>query len=163
MNETLFAGRIDDVWGKRLVVFADDRGFLAELLRTDDPFFGKGFAEFGQTSITMSYPGVIKAFHWHKRQDDAWFVVKGMAQAVLHDLREDSSTRGLTEVYCMGEHNPILLVIPRGVAHGYRVLGNDPAYLLYHVSQPYDPKDPDEQRIPYDDPAIGFDWTTEMR
>ncbi|MSS73539.1 MAG: spore coat protein [Candidatus Latescibacteria bacterium] len=163
MSDTIFNGKIADVRWKRLRVFADDRGFFAELLRADDPFFGGAFAGFGQTAVTMSYPGVIKAFHWHRRQDDAWFVLKGMAQVVLHDLREGAPTKGQTEVYYMGEQNPILLVIPRGVAHGYRVLGQESVYLVYHVTQPYDPKDPDEQRVPHDDPAIGFDWTTKMR
>jgi len=163
MDITVFNGKIADVRCKRLRVFADDRGFFAELLRADDPFFGGAFAGFGQTAVTMSYPGVIKAFHWHRRQDDAWFVLKGMAQVVLHDLREGSPTKGTTEVFYMGEQNPVLLVIPRGVAHGYRVLGGEPVYLVYHVTQAYDPKDPDEERIPHDDPAIGFDWATKMR
>jgi dTDP-4-dehydrorhamnose 3,5-epimerase len=163
MEEATFNGKIADVRWKRLRVFSDDRGFFAELLRVDDPFFGGSFSGFGQTAITMSYPGVIKAFHWHRNQDDAWFVARGMAQVVLHDLREDSPTKGTTEVYYMGEHNPILLVIPRGLAHGYRVLGNEPVYLMYHVTQPYNPRDPDEHRIAHDDPGIGFDWTTKMR
>ena len=163
MHDTQFSGRIKGVCGKRLRVFPDDRGFLAELMRADDPFFGQAFEGFGQTTVTMSYPGVIKAFHWHRRQDDAWYVVRGTVQTVLHDLRDGSPTKGVTEVYYMGEHHPILLIIPRGVAHGYRVLGNEPAYLLYHVSRPFDPQDPDEQRIPHDDPSIGFDWTTKMR
>ena len=148
MNEMFLSGKIADVRWKRLTVHSDDRGYFAELLRVDDPFFGREFSEFGQTAVTMSYPGVIKAFHWHKGQDDAWFVVKGMAQVVLHDLREGSATLGVTEVHYMGERNPILLVIPRGVAHGYRVLGNEPVYLVYHVTQPYDPRQPDEERLP---------------
>ena len=163
MDSNVFNGRIADVKGKRLRVFADDRGYFAELLRVDDPFFGGAFSGFGQTAVTMSYPGVIKAFHRHQRQDDAWFVIKGMAQVVLHDLREGSPTRGVTEVHYLGEQNPTMLVIPRGVAHGYRVLGSEPVYLVYHVTQPYNPKDPDEERIAHDDPGIGFDWTTKMR
>lgn len=156
-------GRLPGVVVKRLRLLADDRGYLAEVLRADDEFFGREFQGFGQTTITMTYPGVIKAFHYHLRQDDAWFVVKGNIQVVLFDLREGSPTQGQTEVYYMGESNPILLVIPRGVAHGYRVLGAEPAWLFYHTSQPYDPQNPDEYRLPYDDPRIGFDWRTKFR
>jgi dTDP-4-dehydrorhamnose 3,5-epimerase len=49
------------------------------------------------------------------------------------------------------------------VAHGYRVLGSEPVILVYYVTQVYDPRNPDEHRIPYDDPSIGFDWSTQMR
>jgi dTDP-4-dehydrorhamnose 3,5-epimerase len=150
---------IQDVQLKPLRRFADDRGYLMELVRADDPFF----TTFGQTVVTLSYPGVIKAFHWHQYQDDYWAVLQGMAQVVLHDLREGSPTRGETDVYYLGQYNPQVLVIPRGVAHGYRVLGVDPVLLLYTVTRPYDPRDPDEYRISYDDPSIGFDWSTKMR
>ncbi len=113
---------IDGVELKPLRIFPDDRGFFMETLRQDDPFF-RGF---GQSAVTVSYPGVIKAFHWHENQDDYWVVVRGMAQVVLHDLREDSPTRGETQVFYLGEQNMQCLMIPRGVAHGYRVLGTDP-------------------------------------
>jgi dTDP-4-dehydrorhamnose 3,5-epimerase len=150
---------IEGVVLKPLTVHPDDRGMRMEVLRADDPFF-RGF---GQTTLTVTYPGVIKAFHWHRRQDDLWFVVSGMAQCVLHDLREDSPTRGETNVFYLGDHKRALLAIPAGVAHGYRVLGNQPVALFYHTTEPYDPSHPDEERIPFDDPAIGFDWITKNR
>ncbi|MCC7106489.1 MAG: dTDP-4-dehydrorhamnose 3,5-epimerase family protein [Chloroflexi bacterium] len=144
---------------KPLKVWCDDRGYLMEVLRADDPFF----VGFGQSTYTVAYPGTIKAFHWHRRQDDLWFVAGGMAQVVLFDLREDSPTYRQTDVYCLGEHNRALLRIPTGVAHGYRVLGTEPTLLLYHTTEPYNPADPDEERLPFDDPTIGFDWRTRMR
>ena len=150
---------IEGVALKPLAVHCDDRGYLMEVLRADDPFF-RGF---GQTTYTVAYPGTIKAFHWHRRQDDLWFVAAGMAQVVLHDLREDSPTYRQTEVYYLGDHQRALLRIPTGVAHGYRVLGNEPVLLFYHTTESYNPANPDEERIPYDDPDIGFDWTTKMR
>ena len=156
-------GKIDGVWLKPLTLHVDDRGALAELLRADELYWGGSFQGFGQTTFTMSHPGVIKAFHWHREQDDAWFCVRGNIQAVLHDLRPDSHTQGLTEVYYLGELRPALLVIPRGVAHGYRVLGAEPAYLVYHASAPYNPAAPDEERFAHDDARVGFDWTTQPR
>ena len=148
---------IHGVVSKPLTVHCDDRGVFMELLREDEPFFRR----FGQSNFSITYPGVIKAFHWHRRQDDLWFVAAGMAQVVLHDLREDSPTRGETSVYYLGEHSRHLLVIPAGVAHGYRVLGTQPVLLVYHTTHTYDPED--ELRLPYNDPSIGFDWTTKMR
>ena len=144
---------------KRLTVHADDRGYLMEVLKHNDPFF----EPIKQTTFTVAHPGVIKAFHWHRRQKDMWFFTAGMAQVVLYDLREDSPTRGQTQVIVMGEHAPVLLCIPEHVAHGYRVLGQQPAALLYHTTDAYDPAHPDEERIPWNDPTIGFDWTTKPR
>jgi dTDP-4-dehydrorhamnose 3,5-epimerase len=116
-----------------------------------------------QTSYTETYPGVIKAFHWHKKQWDVWFCCKGSIQAVLHDLRKDSKTKGETQVIFMGEENPVSVAIPPGVAHGYKVLGERTIGLFYHTSESYNPDKPDEERIPFDDPSIGFDWSTQNR
>ncbi len=150
---------IQGVTVKKLIRHPDDRGFFMEVLRDDDGLLKR----FGQASFSKSYPGVIKAFHYHELQDDLWFFPSGNAQVVLHDLREDSPTKGETNVFYMGEDNPMLLVIPIGVAHGYRVLGNEPAVIMYFTTMSYDPKNPDEKRISWDDPSIGFDWTTKNR
>lgn len=150
---------IDDVVLKECRVHTDDRGLLIEIVRDDEPVF----RQVRQTTFTVAYPGVIKAFHWHRRQWDVWFFTTGMAQVVLHDLRAESPTRGRTQVLFMGERRPATVAIPPGVAHGYRVLGTVPAGLVYHTTERYDPTDPDEQRIPWDDPAIGFDWRTQHR
>jgi dTDP-4-dehydrorhamnose 3,5-epimerase len=151
---------IQGVKVKRLVKHCDDRGFFAELVRDDEPDL---LAKFGQASWSMSYPGVIKAFHYHEKQDDLWFFPSGNAQVVLYDLREDSPTKGETDIYYMGEENPILLLIPKGVAHGYRVLGQQPAVIIYFTTESYQPNSPDERRIAWNDPAIGFDWETRNR
>ncbi len=150
---------IEGVKIKQLKKFCDDRGFFAEIIKEGED----SFCQVKQTSYTETHPGVIKAFHWHKRQWDAWFVVKGMAQVVLHDLREYSNTKGSTVVICAGEDNPVLISIPPGVAHGYRVLGKDKVGLFYHTSEAYDPENPDEERVAFDDPGINFDWSTKNR
>jgi dTDP-4-dehydrorhamnose 3,5-epimerase len=126
-----------------------------EILRDDDELLKR----FGQVSLAKSYPGVIKAFHYHKRQDDIWFFAVGNAQVVLYDKREDSPTKSETNVFYLGEDNPQIVVIPVGVVHGYRVLGNTPAVIVYCTTASYNPQNPDEYRIPWDDPKIGFDWT----
>ncbi|MBG9588620.1 dTDP-4-dehydrorhamnose 3,5-epimerase family protein [Cytobacillus firmus] len=151
---------IDGVKVKKLVKYSDDRGFFSELVRDDEP---KLLSKFGQASWSMSYPGVIKAFHYHEKQDDLWFFPSGNAQVVLYDLRKNSPTHGETGVYYMGENNPILLLIPRGVAHGYRVLGNQPATIIYFTTESYNANAPDEKRINWDSPEINFDWKTKHR
>jgi dTDP-4-dehydrorhamnose 3,5-epimerase len=148
---------IKDVVLKPLTVHSDDRGFFLEILRESDPFFTR----FGQSSMSLMHPGAVKAWHWHKRQDDLWFFVSGSAQVGLHDLREDSPTYRQTATYYLGEHNRALLVIPHGVAHGYRPLGTSPAVLVYHTTHTYDPAD--ELRLAWDDPTIGYDWSTHNR
>lgn len=150
---------IDGVKIKQLRKFADDRGFFAEILK----FGEETFHEAKQTSYSETFPGVIKAFHWHKKQWDVWFICRGNAQVVLHDLRQESATRNETQVVFAGENNPVVIAIPPGVAHGYRVLGNEKVGLFYHISEPYDSQNPDEERIPWDDAKIGFDWSTKNR
>lgn len=145
---------IDGVRIKPLARYCDERGYLLEVLRDDDELM----EHFGQTTYTMTYPGVIKAFHWHNKQYDLWFMARGEAMVVLHDLREDSPTFKKTQVIFAGEREPALIIIPPKVAHGYKVLGRQPAGLLYHTTRSYDPSDPDEERIPFDDPEIGFQW-----
>ena len=152
-------GKIHDVVIKKLVTHPDDRGYFREILRDDDDLLG----HFGQTAITKSYPGIIKAFHWHQDQDDVWYVAAGMARVVLYDRRDGSPTQGETQVIFAGQENPLLIYIPTGVAHGYQVLGNEPVLLFYHVTKSYNPAEPDEMRIPFDDPGIDFDWSIENR
>ena len=150
---------IDGVVVKPCTVFADDRGMLMEVVRDDEPVF----RDVKQTTFTVSYPGVIKAFHWHRRQWDVWFFSAGMAQVVMYDLREGSPTCGQTDVLYMGERRPLVVAIPPGVAHGYRVLGTQPAALFYHTTEVYDASRPDEERLDHDDPRIAFDWRTKNR
>jgi dTDP-4-dehydrorhamnose 3,5-epimerase len=150
---------IKDVFIKKLILYNDDRGFFSEIMKEGDEMF----KDIKQTSYTETYPGVIKAFHWHKKQWDFWFVARGMAQVVLYDLRKKSPTNGETQVIYAGKDNRVVIAIPSGVAHGYRVLGNKKVGLFYHTTEAYNSRNPDEERISFDDPKIGFDWTTENK
>ena len=135
----------------------DDRGYFMELIK---PPFIDGF-DIQQSSITMTYPRIIKAFHWHGYQTDVWFALSGYARCVLYDLRSESSTyKRVQTVYMNGaEHK--LLVIPPRVAHGYQVLGDTPFQLLYFTNKIYDSSCPDEGRITFD--SIGYDWEVRNR
>ncbi len=144
---------------KTLVKNADDRGYLMEILRADDPIFSR----FGQAYVTMNYPGVVRAWHWHEHQDDYFCAIQGMIQVALYDLREDSPTYGELNEFFLGEHSPILLKIPRGVAHGYKTLGVVPSLLLNFPTQPYRREEPDERRLPWNTERIPYTWETRFR
>jgi dTDP-4-dehydrorhamnose 3,5-epimerase len=145
---------IQGVSVKPLKVVADERGYLMEILRSDDPFFRK----FGQAYLSVVYPGVVKGWHWHAIQADHFCVVKGMAKVVLYDRREESPTRGEVDVHFLGEKNPALLLIPQGVAHGMKGIGVEPALLLNIPTEPYNYERPDEYRIDPHGNDIPYDW-----
>ena len=144
---------------KQLTRHADERGFLMELVRSDDAIFSK----FGQCYVSMNYPGVVRAWHWHKKQDDFFVVVKGMIKVGLFDMREGSPTRGEAGEYYLGDNNNIVLKIPPGVAHGYKTVGTEPSLLVNFPSELYNREEPDEYRLPWDTDQIPFNWDIEFK
>ncbi len=144
---------------KQLVRHADERGFLMELLRSDDPIFSK----FGQCYVSMNYPGVVRAWHWHQKQDDFFVVVSGMIRVGLYDMREGSPTRGEVNEFYLGESNNTLLKIPPGVVHGYKTIGVAPSLLVNFPSEVYDRQQPDEHRLPWNTDQIPFNWEIEFK
>jgi dTDP-4-dehydrorhamnose 3,5-epimerase len=155
---------IEGVRIEALHVYPDDRGFFMELAR-----LGKGLAtemvSAGdrqiQVSLTLTYPGTVKAIHYHAEQTDLWAPVSGMIQVFLYDLRRNSRTFGLINTIYTGSYRPWEILIPPGVGHGYKVLGVQPIQLLYFTDRHYNPAD--EFRIAYNDPAIAYDWETQHK
>jgi len=96
---------IDGVAVKSLKVVPDERGRLMEILRCDEEIFTK----FGQVYMTTTYPGVVKAWHYHEKQDDFITCVKGMLKLVLFDDRPDSPTRGEINEFFIGDHKATLV------------------------------------------------------
>jgi len=143
----------------------DDRGCFAELLRFGEPGIARDFIPLGDThiqiSITASYPGVIKAIHYHFEQTDLWVPLEGMLQVFLCDLRETSPSCGRVNTLFIGTQRPWKLRIPPGVAHGYKVIGSETACLLYATNRFYNPDD--EGRIAFNDPSINYDWQDKPR
>jgi dTDP-4-dehydrorhamnose 3,5-epimerase len=137
----------------------DDRGMLMEILRSDDP----DFQHFGQVYITWVNPGVVKAWHFHKKQTDHFVCVSGMAKIALFDAREDSPTKGETNDFVIGWQRQRLLIIPPGVYHGFTAVGTEQAGIINVPTELYNPSDPDEYRLPFDDPEIGYDWEVRSR
>ena len=145
---------IDGVALRRAKVIADERGRLGEMMRADDPWFEK----FGQVYFTTTYPGVVKAWHHHKKQTDHFYVLKGMVKIVLYDERPDPSTHGTVNEICVGEHCPALVRVPPGVLHGWMCVGESEAYIVNVASEVYNYSDPDEFRVDPHDNHIPYDW-----
>jgi len=139
---------------KQLRALCDERGRLMEMLRRDDDFF-QGF---GQVYMTTAYPGVVKAWHYHRKQYDNFAVVWGMMKVVLYDAREDSPTVGDVNEFFMGEHNPILVQIPPLVYHGFKCVSDHEAIVINCPTEVYNYDDPDEFRVDPHDNDIPYDW-----
>ncbi len=139
---------------KQLKIIPDERGRVMEMLRADDDIFIK----FGQVYLTAAFPGVVKGWHYHKKQTDNFVCVKGMMKVVLYDPRGDSPTKGEVNEFFMGEFNPILLQIPALVYHGFKCISETEAMIINCPTEPYNHGSPDEYRIPPNSPDIPYDW-----
>lgn len=149
-------GLIDGIVVAPQVVWPDDRGYFFEVGRIGQGLIAAFPVETTQIAATVTYPGAIKAFHYHLRQTDCWVPSAGMLQIALVDLREQSPTFGAKNTLYVGDRRPWMIVVPPGVAHGYKVIGTERAGLIYVTSRWYDSSD--EGRIPYDDPRLNYDW-----
>lgn len=153
--------KIDGVQIETGALWPDDRGWFQELFR-----MGKGLvrnypAETTQVAAAISHPGIIKAFHFHRHQHDVWAPVTGLFQIGLVDLRPESPTFGAKNTLYLGEQRPWRILIPPGVAHGYKVVSPNSAVLVYATDRFYDPAD--EGRIGYDDTSLAYDWSTQHK
>ena len=146
---------IHDVRTKKLRVMPDERGWLMEILRADDTEL---FSKFGQVYVSATYPGVVKAWHYHKEQVDHFACVAGMVKLVLIDTREDSPTNGAVNEFVIGSQNPMLVQVPNLVYHGWKCISLEPSLVVNVTTEPYRYEDPDEYRL---DPhgTLPYDWT----
>ncbi len=129
---------------------ADDRGWFAEVRR--ESLLPKRTV---QTNISFSRRGVIRGLHFHERdQDDLFTCLTGNARVVVLD-------RDAGDVFTedIGEENPVGLYIPGHYAHGFEALSD--LLFCYHVTKEYDPSDPDEHNVPWDDPRVRHLWSTD--
>jgi dTDP-4-dehydrorhamnose 3,5-epimerase len=107
-----------------------------------------------QTNVSFSRQGVIRGLHYHERQDDLFACLRGTARVVVLDR-----TTGETFTADIGDENPVALYIPGRHAHGFEALTD--LVFCYHVTAEYDPSDPDEYGIPWDDPRVRHLWSTQ--
>ena len=149
------ADRIQGVQVKPLRLVADERGWLMEVLRRDDDGL---FSQFGQVYVSATYPGVVKAWHFHRAQTDNFACVAGMIKLVLVDTRDGSASHGVVNEFFIGVLNPMLVQIPPGVYHGWKCISVEPSLVVNVPDQPYNRADPDEERLePHG--TLPYDWT----
>jgi dTDP-4-dehydrorhamnose 3,5-epimerase len=146
---------IQGVVAKRLKVIRDNRGRLMEILRSDD----KIFKRFGQCYITTAYPKVIKAWHYHRYQDDHFTCVQGRIRLALFDGRRNSPTFGFLNEFRLSLNNPLLVKIPKGVYHGFKAESRQEAMVINIPTKAYNHKMPDELRVAHNDKKIGYRWS----
>ena len=140
---------------KVLKVIPDERGRLMEILRADDEVFER----FGQVYMTTNYPQVVKAWHFHERQSDNVACIYGMIKLALYDDRKDSTTYKETNEFVIGPHNPMLVHIPPMILHGWKCISETESIVINISDREFRPNNPDEQRRPWDDKDIGYDWS----
>jgi dTDP-4-dehydrorhamnose 3,5-epimerase len=129
--------------------FEDARGWVMELRR--ESVLPKATV---QTNLSFSQQGVIRGLHFHERgQDDLFCCLEGTARVVVLDR-----ATGETFTEDIGDENPVAVYIPGRHAHGFEALTD--VLFCYHVTEEYDPADPDEHVIPWNDPRIVDLWST---
>jgi dTDP-4-dehydrorhamnose 3,5-epimerase len=129
--------------------YADDRGWFCEIRRES-----RLPNSTVQTNVSFSRARVIRGLHFHERgQDDLFVCLQGMARIVVLD-RES----GATYVEDIGDDNPAAIYVPGFYAHGFEALTD--LLFCYQVTREYDPSDPDEQGIPWNDPRVRELWST---
>ncbi len=146
---------IEGVKVKELKIHCDERGRLFEVLRSDDTLF----AHFGQAYVTTCYPGVVKAWHMHKRQIDNLCVIRGNGKLVLFDSRDGSATKGEVNEFFPCDDRRMLVQIPAGVYHGFKNIGQDELLVLNIPTEVYNYDQPDEYRIDPHSSDIPYDWS----
>jgi dTDP-4-dehydrorhamnose 3,5-epimerase len=128
----------------------DERGWFVELRR--ESTLPKTTV---QTNVSFSRRGVIRGLHYHERgQDDLFACIQGTARVVVLDRAS-----GETFTEDIGDENPLAVYIPGGYAHGFEALTD--LLFCYHVTQEYDPDDPDEHGVPWNDPRVRHLWSTQ--
>jgi dTDP-4-dehydrorhamnose 3,5-epimerase len=130
--------------------FEDDRGWLSEIFRAS--LLPKPVR---QTNLSFSRRGVIRGLHYHELgQDDLFVCLRGTARVVVLDR-----TTGETFTADIGDENPAAVYVRGFHAHGFEALTD--VLFLYHVTEEYDPDDPDEHELPWDDPRVRHLWSTQ--
>jgi len=150
---------INGVITHKLRLIPDERGRLMEILRKDE----EHYLPVAQIYMTTNYPGVVKAWHYHKKQSDQMTCVKGMVKVVLYDARDGSPTKGEVNEFFVGEHNPLLIRIPPGVYHGWKCISESESVVVNCPTELYNYKEPDEHRAAHDDPAIPYTWEIQYK
>lgn len=154
---------IDGVKIIQLKNINSEEGDFCELMRLNSEAEFEQLPGFKVAQINRStqFPGSVKAWHLHLRQDELWYVPEeSRLVAGLWDIRKGSKTLNQTNRIVLGGSIHKMLYIPRGVAHGSVNFSNSLGVIIYFMNGQFDLKDPDEQRVPWDARGADF-WKPE--
>ena len=149
---------IPDVLLIELDLYEDERGFFIARYQAES-FRQYGLpSEFVQDNHSRSKPGVLRGLHFQytPAQGKLVGVSRGQIWDVAVDIRPDSPTFGQHVSAELSDLNGRLLWVPVGFAHGFCVLGDEPADVLYKVDAPYNPRG--EVGIAWNDPELAVAW-----
>jgi dTDP-4-dehydrorhamnose 3,5-epimerase len=145
---------IDDIEIQEIKKNVDERGFFTELFREDWKDLLKN-EKIVQFNLSFSYPEIVRAWHRHLRgQIDYFYCTDGAVKICAYDDRVDSRTFGEIDEVIVSREQLRVVKVPGILWHGYKVIGDKPATVLYGVNKLYDYKDPDEERRPWNDQKI---------
>ena len=152
-------GVVKELWlpGVKLVDlarFPDERGIFTEIMRSDwKEVLGDDRIE--QANFSVTYPGIVRAWHKHERgQVDYFLVIKGAIKVCAYDDRADSPTNGYLVEVILSENRLQILRVPGHYWHGFKAVSPETVYLIYFVNKLYNYENPDELRRPWNDPTI---------
>jgi dTDP-4-dehydrorhamnose 3,5-epimerase len=136
----------------------DERGFFLERFNTERFWDHDLPTHFCQDNHSRSAPGVLRGLHYQTSpaQGKLIGVARGEIWDVAVDLRPDSPTFGKSLGVRLSAERGQMQWVPAGFAHGFCVLGNEPADVYYKVDAPYNPRA--EGGIRWNDPDLDIDW-----
>jgi dTDP-4-dehydrorhamnose 3,5-epimerase len=134
-------------------------GHLTEAFRAD---WNITDAPIVQVNVTVTFPGRVRAWGLHRFTIDRLFAATGSLCIVCYDGRRESPSFGSVNEFMLGERNQGLVVIPPGVYHGWKNIGDDEASIISMPSRLYEYDAPDRWELPWDSPAaqevIPYRW-----
>ena len=131
----------------------DERGELQEIY---NPAWGLHPDPLVYAYFVGIRPRQVKGWVVHRLQDDRLFFVRGTTRVALFDDRPESSTYGMLNVIVISERNRGMVIIPRGVFHALKNIGNDDAFFINLPTRAYNHRDPDKYRLPVKNNLIPF-------
>jgi len=135
----------------------DERGKVMHMLRKDSPVF----SEFGEIYFSCTYPGVVKAWHLHKKMTLNYAAIHGTIKCVLFDNRPDSTTFNCVEEYFLSPENYILLTIPPLVWNGWKGIGSETSIVANCATIVHDPGEIERKSVL--DSSIPYNWDINHR
>jgi len=139
-------------------IFGDARGFFVEMFQAERYAAAGIDVPFIQDNLSRSAPGILRGLHLQNptSQDKLVWVLEGKVYDVAVDVRVGSPTFGQHVGRLLDAEQKNQLFVPKGFAHGFCVVGDEPALFAYKCSDRYAQEH--ELAVRWDDPALGIDW-----